>query len=72
MGFCLLLKIWVKNQKRLYHAKQSAADAFKTASKKAIQKTEKVTGDLIGNKISDKITKVSKNHKKIKFRNNYK
>ena len=64
MGFCLLLKIWVKSQKRLYHANQSATDAFKTASKKAIQKTEEVTGDLTGNKISDKITKVSKNNKK--------
>ena len=33
---------------------------FKTASKRVIQKTAEVTGDLIGNKIADKITRVSK------------
>ena len=37
-------------------AKRSAADAVKTASKRAIQKTAEATGDLIGNKIADKIT----------------
>ena len=31
-----------------------------TASKTAIQKTAEVTGDLISNKIADKITSVSK------------
>ena len=30
-------------------------DAIKTASKRAIQKTTEATGDLIGNKIADKI-----------------
>ena len=35
-------------------------DAIKTASKGAIQKTAEVTGDLIGNKIADKITSVWK------------
>ena len=35
-------------------------DAIKTASKRAIQKTAEAAGDLIGNKISDKITNVSK------------
>ena len=49
------------NQKRLDHAKQSATDLFKTTSKKAIQKTAEATGDLIGNKTADKITKVLKN-----------
>ena len=33
---------------------------MKTASKRAIQKTAEATGDLIGNKIADKITSVSK------------
>ena len=33
---------------------------MQTASKRAIQKTAEVTGDLIGNKIADKITGVSK------------
>ena len=40
--------------------KQSATDALKTTSKRAIQKTAEATGDLIGNKIVDKITMVSK------------
>ena len=40
--------------------KQSATDALKTALKRAIQKTAEPTGDLIVNKNSDKITKVSK------------
>ena len=41
-------------------AKRSATDAIKTASKRAIQKTAEATGDLIGNKVVDKITIVSK------------
>ena len=47
------------SQKLLGHGKQSAADALKTVSKRAIQKTAEATGDLIGNKIADKITRVS-------------
>ena len=46
-------------QKPLDSAKKSTADAIKTASKRAIQKTAKATGDLIGNKIAEKITSVS-------------
>ena len=49
------------HQKILDHAKQSATDAFKTASNWAIQKTAEATGDSIGNKIVNKITGVSKN-----------
>ena len=41
-------------------AKKSATDAIKTASKRVIQKTAETTGDLVGNKIADKITSVSK------------
>ena len=41
-------------------AKKSAADAIKTASKRAIKKTAEATGDLVGNKIVDNITGVSK------------
>ena len=48
------------SQKLLDSAKTSTTDAIKTASKRAIQKTAKATGDLIGNKIADKITSVSK------------
>ena len=46
--------------KLLDHAKQSATDAFKTASKIAIQKTTEATGDFIWNKIANRITKASK------------
>ena len=49
------------SQKLLDHDKQSATDAFETASKKAIEKTAEAIGDLIGNKIANRITKVSKN-----------
>ena len=41
-------------------AKKSATDAIKIASKRAIQKTAEAAGDLVGNKIADKITSVSK------------
>ena len=44
-------------QKPLAHAKQSATDVFKTASKRAIQNAAEATGDLIGNKIPNNITK---------------
>ena len=47
-------------QKLLDSAKKSTTDAIKTASKRAIQKTAEATDDLIGNKIADKITSVSK------------
>ena len=47
-------------QKLLDSAKKSTTDAIKTASKRVIQKTAEATGDLIGNKIADKITRVSK------------
>ena len=47
-------------QKLLDSTKKSAADAIKTASKRAIQKTAETAGDLISNKIADKITSVSK------------
>ena len=49
------------HQKLLGHTKQSATDAFKTASKRVIQKTAETTADLIGNEIANKIMKVSKN-----------
>ena len=47
-------------QKLLDSAKKSATDSIKTASKRAIQKIAEATGDLISNKIADKITSVSK------------
>ena len=47
-------------QKLVDTVKKSTADAIKTASKRAIQKTAEATVDLAGNKIADKITSVSK------------
>ena len=44
------------SQKLVDTAKKSATDAIKTASKRAIQKIAEATGDLVGNKIADKIT----------------
>ena len=48
-------------QKILDSFKKSTTDAIKTASKRAIQKTAEVTGDLIGNNIADKITSFREN-----------
>ena len=47
-------------QKLLDSAKKSTTDAIKTAPKRAIRKIAEATGNLIGNKIADKITSVSK------------
>ena len=65
-GFLCFAKNMGKNlsnqygQKLLDSAKTSMTDAIKTTSKWAIQKTAKATGDLIDNKIADKITSISK------------
>ena len=48
------------SQKPLDGAKKSMTDAIKTTSKRASQITAEATDDLIGNKIADKITNVSK------------
>ena len=47
-------------KKPIDSAKKFTTDTIKTASKRAIQKTAEATGDLIGNKIADRITSVSK------------
>ena len=61
MDLCLAKSMSNKYGKKLVDtAKKSATDAIKTASKRAIQKTAQATGDLVGNKIVDKITSVSK------------
>ena len=52
-------------QKLLGNAKKSTTGAIKTDSKRAIQKTAEATGDLIGNKIVDKITSVSKKNNDV-------
>ena len=47
-------------QKPLNSSKKYTTDAINTASKRAIQRTTEATGDLIGNKITDKKTSVLK------------
>ena len=58
------------SQKLIDTAKKSATDALKTVSKRVIQKTTEATGDLIGNKIADNITSVSKKPVKNLHNNN--
>ena len=41
-------------------AKKTEIDAAKSASKRVLQKTAEETGDLIGNKIADKINSAGK------------
>ena len=59
-------KIIIKNlsskysQKILDHPKQSAIYSLKTSSKRVISKTVEASGNLIGNKIADNITKISR------------
>ena len=52
------------SQKLLHHAKQSVTHALRTTWKYVIQKIVKATGDLIGNKIANRITNVSQNSQK--------
>ena len=47
-------------------ATKTGIDAAKTASKRVVQKTAVGTGDLIGSKIADKITSLSKTKNKEK------
>ena len=53
------------SQKPIHHAKKSATEALKTASKRAIQEKAEETGKLFGNKIADKITRDLKTSPKI-------
>ena len=48
------------SQKPFDSAKKSMTDAIKTASKRAIQKVAEANGNLIGNKITDKISSILK------------
>ena len=58
-----------QSQKHHDRAKKSTTDAIKTTSKRAIQKTTEATGDLVGNKIADKITSISKKPAKEQHNN---
>ena len=57
-------------QKLLDSAKKSTTDAIKTASKRTIPKRAEATGNLIGNKIADKITSFSKKKPTKELRDN--
>ena len=52
------------SQKHFEDTKKFKIDAIKTASKREIPKTGKAIGDLVGKKIGNKITKVSKKSSK--------
>ena len=60
------------SQKRLDHTNKSATDTLKSASKRVIQKTEKASSNLIGNKTADKITRASKTSPKNNLEKNQK
>ena len=49
------------SQKLLHHAKKSGTHALTTSSKRVIQKIAEATGNLIGTKIANRITKVLRN-----------
>ena len=49
-------------------ATKTEMDATKTASKRVVQKYKEATGDLIGSKIAEKLTSVSKSKEKEKKR----
>ena len=62
----------VMHQKLLDHAKKSATDALNSSSKRVIQKTAEAIGDLIGNKIANRITKSFKKFTTKHLRDSYK
>ena len=47
-------------------ATKAGIDTAETASKRIVKKTAEATGDLMGNKIADKITSVEKSKSKEK------
>ena len=48
-------------------ATKTGINAAKTASKRIVQKATEATGDLIGNKIADKITSIGKRKEREKI-----
>ena len=54
-------KKWSKNFAGKYSQKQSATNAFRNAWKRAIQNTALASGDLIGKRAANRITKASRN-----------
>ena len=70
MAFFHFLETFVINiiQKLMDIATKTGIDAAKTASKRVVQKTGQVTGDLIENKVAEKITSVGKSKEKEKIK----
>ena len=56
----------IKLRKLMEAATKTGIDAAKVASKRVFQKTAEATRNLIGNKISDKITSIDKPKEKEK------
>ena len=54
-------------KKLIDNATKTGIDAEKTASKRVLQKFAETTGDLIGNKIDDKIASLGKTNSKEKW-----
>ena len=51
-------------------ATKTEIDAAKSSSKRVVQKSAEITGDLIGNKIAGKITSIGKPKEKEKNKRN--
>ena len=68
MAFCHLPENFGDKygKKLMDAATKTGIDAAKTTSKRVVQKTGEATGDLIRNKIADKITSVGKSKEKEK------
>ena len=68
IAFCHLQENLVINmvKKLMDTATKTWIDAAKTASKSVVEKIAEATGDLIGNKIPDKITSIGKPKRKNK------
>ena len=60
------MRYWTEPRFRKYGEKlmdtatKTGMDAAKSVSKRLVQKTAEAAGDLIGNKIADKITSIGK------------
>ena len=72
MVFCHLREDLVINivKKLMDTATKTGIDVVKTDSKRVVPKTVEATGDLIGNKIDDKITSIGKPKEKEKGKTN--
>ena len=65
-GFLSFARTFGDNYGKMDTATKIGIDAAKTASKRVVQKTAEAAGDLIGNKIPDKITSIGKLKEKEK------